>query len=124
MAATRRGFGGFPASSPSGALPLAALLLLGGSPAASLAASDPAPATTPAWMAPDTSDVTADPTLEGKVIREIHISSRNIFDPLPTGALRPIGHVANKLHVRTRQQTVRDQFILRPGEAWTADRGR
>ena len=75
-------------------------------------------------MAPDTTRVTDVPALEGLPIRNIEITSRNIFDPLPTGALRPIGRMANKLHVRTRKQTVRDQLILRPDERWTTDRGR
>jgi hypothetical protein len=118
MLASRRGDGGIPGSSGRAPLSLGALLLIGALPIA--AAADPAGE--PTWMAPDTSSVTEDPALEGLPIRSIDITSRNIFDPVPKGALRPLCLAANKLHIRTRAQTVRDQLILTPDSRWTSDR--
>src|SRR5262245_52240701 len=61
---------------------------------------------------------------EGRPIRRIRIEARNIFDPLPQGALRPVCRLANRVHVRTRDGTIRDQLLLREGQPWTQERSR
>jgi len=119
MLANRRGLGGLSGASAAGLISLVALCLLG--PLSIAAAAEPY--ADPAWMAIDSSRVTENPALEGLPIRSIDVQSRNIFDPVPKGALRPICLAANKLHIRTRQQTVRDQLILTPGSRWSSYRG-
>jgi hypothetical protein len=61
---------------------------------------------------------------EGLPIRRIVLQPHNIFEPLPSGPLRPVYRLANRLHVRTRESTVRDQLLLREGQVWTAERSR
>ena len=82
-----------------------------------LRAVPPRPA---AVIAPDTStgDLAA---LEGRPIRSVHIAARNIFDPLPEGRLRGAYRLANLLHVRTRESTVRELLLLEAGDRWTAE---
>ena len=46
---------------------------------------------------------------EGRPIARIDVHAHNIFDPLPPGRLAPVLDLANTLHVRTREQTVRAQ---------------
>ena len=60
---------------------------------------------------------------DGLPIARIEILPRNIFDPLPPGRLAPVLDLANRLHVRTREQTVRAQLLMRPGERWSDERG-
>src|SRR6185369_2155891 len=45
-----------------------------------------------------------------------------IFDPVPDSRFSPVYSGANRLHVRTRQATVRSQMLIAPGQIWTADR--
>src|SRR5689334_20671027 len=59
---------------------------------------------------------------EGAIIRRIDIRCMSIFDPVPEGRFSPVYSGANKLHVRTRQATVRSQLLIAPGQVWTADR--
>jgi hypothetical protein len=82
-------------------------------------------------QAPDTLTVTyapADSTApeapapalaEGRVVRRITVESRDIFDPLPEGRLRPAYSLANRLHVHTRPSTVKASLVVRPGERWS-----
>lgn len=56
---------------------------------------------------------------EGRVVRAITVRSRDIFDPLPEGALRPAYGLANRLHVHTRPSTVRAALVFRPGDRWS-----
>lgn len=66
-------------------------------------------------------DVTPDSIgydVEGLPIARIEIVAHNIYDPLPTGRLRGLYRVANSLHVRTRESTVRDYLTFRPGEPY------
>src|SRR2546428_3421737 len=60
---------------------------------------------------------------EGLPIARIDVQARNIFDPLPDGRLAPLFALANRLHIRTREQTVREQLVLRPGDPWSDARG-
>jgi surface antigen Omp85-like protein len=63
-------------------------------------------------------------TTEGLPIRRVEIHARNIYDPLPTGRLRPVYRLANTLHVRTRQSTIRHLLLFEPGDRWQDARGR
>ena len=59
---------------------------------------------------------------EGATIRRVDIRCLDIFDPVPASAFSPVYSGANKMHVRTRQATVRSQILIAPGQIWTADR--
>ena len=59
---------------------------------------------------------------EGATIRRVDIHCLDIFDPVPEGSFSPVYSGANKLHVRTREATVRSQILIAPGQVWTADR--
>jgi hypothetical protein len=72
-------------------------------------------------VAPDSSAGNLD-ALEGHRIRRIDIAARNIFDPLPHGRLRGAYRLANALHIRTRESTVRELLLLQRGDLWTAER--
>jgi hypothetical protein len=56
---------------------------------------------------------------EGLPIARIDIQPKNIFDPLPEGRLRPILNLVNRLHIRTRASTVREQLLFESGDPWT-----
>jgi hypothetical protein len=75
-------------------------------------------------QASDSAAVTALPAVEGMPISRIGIETRGIFDPLPPGWLAPLYRLADKLHVRTRQATVRNQLLIVPGEPWSEDHAR
>ena len=72
-----------------------------------------------AIVAPDTSGGNF-AALEGHTIRRVDVAARNIFEPLPESPLRPIYRLADILHVRTREGTVRALLLLEPGDVWTA----
>ena len=59
---------------------------------------------------------------EGATIRRVDIRCMSIFDPVPEGRFSPVYSSANRLHVRTRQATVRSQLLIAPGQVWTADK--
>jgi hypothetical protein len=59
---------------------------------------------------------------EGATIRKVDIRCHDIFDPVPEGTFSPVYSGANRLHVRTREATVRSQILIAPGQVWTADR--
>ena len=54
-----------------------------------------------------------------RIVRRITVESRDIFDPLPEGRLRPAYSLANRLHVHTRPSTVKASLVVRPGELWS-----
>jgi hypothetical protein len=60
----------------------------------------------------------------GLPIRQVVIEPHNIFDPLPPGRLRPFYRLANRLHVRTRSRTIREQLLFAPGDLWDDEVGR
>lgn len=62
--------------------------------------------------------------VEGLPIKSIVLEPRNIFDPLPENAISGLYRVANRLHVRTREGTLRQQLIFEPGDRWRARLGR
>ncbi len=63
-------------------------------------------------------------SLEGRPIARVEVHPRNIFDPVPDGRLAPLFSLANRLHIRSRAMTVREQLLFRPGDAWSYARGR
>jgi hypothetical protein len=58
----------------------------------------------------------------GDPIGALQVVTRNIYDPLPPGPLEWAYRLANRLHIRTRPDVVRHQFLLRPGDPWNPDR--
>lgn len=61
-------------------------------------------------------------SLEGRIVRSVEIDAREIFDPVPPGPLSGFYALANRLHVRTRESTIRSALVLRPGDLWTRER--
>ena len=59
---------------------------------------------------------------EGAVVRRVDVHCLDIFDPVPAGRFSSIYRGANKLHVRTRSNTVRSLLLVTPRQLWTADR--
>jgi hypothetical protein len=59
--------------------------------------------------------------LEGATIRRVEVRSLDIFDPIPPGRFAAVYRTANRLHVRTRESTVRAQLLFGHGQIWTAD---
>ena len=59
---------------------------------------------------------------EGAIIRRVDIRCLDIFDPVPETRFSSMYTGANRLHVRTREATVRSQILIAPGQIWTADR--
>ena len=62
-------------------------------------------------------------SLEGLPIARIEIHARTIFDPLPPGRLSHLYEAANRLHIRTREKTIRDQLLMTPRQPWFVARG-
>lgn len=60
--------------------------------------------------------------LEGATIRKVEVRNLDIFEPVPPGRFAAVYRIANRLHVRTRQSTVRAQILVAPGDIWSADR--
>lgn len=86
-----------------------------------LAVTEPPAHSTPLEAVPhDTApEVAARHPLEGRIVRRITVQSRDIFDPLPEGRLRPAYSLANRLHVHTRPSTVKASLVVRTGERWS-----
>jgi hypothetical protein len=61
-------------------------------------------------------------SLGGRPIARVEVHARNIFDPVPPGRLAPLFSLANRLHFRTREMTVRAQLLMQPGDAWSQAR--
>ena len=99
---------------------LAALLAAWSGSAAAALPERRAGAGDSAVVVPDTSWVPA--RLEGRPIRTVRVVSREIFDPLPEGRLRGFYRLANRLHARTRESTIRNLLLFEPGDAWTSER--
>ena len=59
---------------------------------------------------------------EGATIRRVDVRCMGIFDPVPEGSFTGVYETANRLHVRTRQATVRSQLLVAAGQVWTADK--
>jgi hypothetical protein len=97
----------------------AATILAAPSPARAI----PAPPDTVAGrpgVAPDTPA----PPPDGLPIRSVLIRTREIFDPLPGGTLRPFYRIVNAIHVKTRPSTIRGQLLFAPGDPWSEARAK
>ena len=72
-------------------------------------------------LPPDTS-LPAPEELEadGAVIGEIRITVGDIFDTSIPGERAWLYRTANKLHIETREETIRDQLLFKPGEPYRA----
>jgi hypothetical protein len=57
---------------------------------------------------------------EGAVIGEIRIAIGDIFDTSIPGERAWLYRTANKLHIETREQTIREQLLFKPGEPYRA----
>ena len=58
---------------------------------------------------------------EGAPIRRVEVSCLDIFDPVPASRFAALYRGVNRLHVRTRQATVRSLLLVAPSQPWTAD---
>ena len=54
----------------------------------------------------------------GAVIGEVHIAVGDVFDTSIEGEDGWLYRTANKLHINTREQVVRDQLLFKPGEPY------
>lgn len=60
--------------------------------------------------------------LEGRPIAAIHLEVGDVFDPVPDGALGPFYRLANRLHLRSREATVRAHIVIERGEPFSRRR--
>ena len=63
-------------------------------------------------------------SLEGLPIARVDVDVHDIFDPAGPGD--PFGgfyRLANMLHIKTRDRTVRQQLLFAPGDRWSEERG-
>ena len=56
--------------------------------------------------------------VEGLPVARIEIVVRNIYDPLPESRLRGVYRLANALHIKTRESTLREYLLFRPGQPY------
>jgi hypothetical protein len=52
----------------------------------------------------------------GARIGEVRVEPRTIFDTEDPQENTPLFHLADRLHIRTRESTIRDQLLIHPGE--------
>jgi outer membrane protein assembly factor BamA len=71
---------------------------------------------------PRPADVPSDEVLEaqGAIIGKIELDVRQIFDERDPRENSGLYHLADQLHVRTRQSTIRAQLLFRPGDRYKA----
>lgn len=103
-------------SRPPGPL-LFTALLCAGLCAGRLAAAEalpPAPAAAPAPAAQEPPP--------GLTVREIHVFTRDIFDPDKPGENRALFRLADRLHRNTRPEVIERQLLLREGDGYSAER--
>jgi hypothetical protein len=62
--------------------------------------------------------VVADSAALGAPISKVHLVVREIFEPVPEGPFSSILRLANTLHVRSRDATVRSHLLFRAGDRW------
>ena len=97
----------------------------------SLAGQDPRGADTAATVIPapaaheasgakrDTTTVRTVGSTEGHPIASVTVTPLNIYEPVPSGRFRSLYRLANRLHVRTRKQTIRNQLLFETGDRWS-----
>jgi len=81
----------------------AAVLVLAASSASARAGSAPAADST---------------SLDGRIVRRVTIEPHSIFDPLPQRA-KTLFALADRVHVVTRERTLRSALVFRPGAPWS-----
>lgn len=55
---------------------------------------------------------------EGLRVGRIEVIPHNIYDPIPPGRLAPLYRATNRLHVRTRSSTIREQMLIETGKPY------
>jgi len=100
-----------------GALTIFAALLAGGAHAAKFTSTERTQI-----QEPRPPDVPSDKVLEaqGATIGKIELDVRQIFDERDPRENSGLYHLADQLHVRTRQSTIRAQLLFRPGDRYEA----
>ena len=86
-------------------------------PADASASFPPVPAATPA---PRPAGIPPDDRLEasGARIGKVLINRKNVFDTTLVEEDRPIFRFANWLHIETRESTIQDKLLFRPGDRY------
>jgi len=116
---------GASAAAARGALIALAALLALPARARAAAADAPAPADSTARRASPADpipDADYGAAAEGRVIREVRIIRRPVFDPDSGSRLAPYEHFGNRLHIMTRRGTVERQLLFGPGDRWSVAR--
>ncbi|HVP14840.1 MAG TPA: hypothetical protein VMS88_04810, partial [Terriglobales bacterium] len=57
--------------------------------------------------------------LEHLRIGKVDVRTDNVYDPSPGAPLASLRRLANRLHVRTRPGTVRNELLFQPGDPWS-----
>jgi outer membrane protein assembly factor BamA len=101
----------------AGALAIFAVLLAGGAHAAKFKSTERTQI-----QEPRPPDVPSDEVLEaqGATIGKIELDVRQIFDERDPRENSGLYHLADQLHVRTKQSTIRAQLLFRPGDRYKA----
>lgn len=87
------------------------------------AAAAAEPASTAGAAAADAPDsLAAAGPADGLPIQRIVFERRSVFDPAPPGAAGTVFRLIDGLHVRTREQTIRQQLLFLPRDPWSRDR--
>jgi outer membrane protein assembly factor BamA len=76
----------------------------------------PPPASEPAGMAPAKIPSFAELEAAGAVIGEIHIVTRNVFDPQDERENNALYRAANAIHIETRPWVIRDKLLFKSGD--------
>ena len=63
-------------------------------------------------------------SLEGRPVGRVTIAPRNIYEPVPPGAIGHLFRIANRLHMRTRPSTIRALLLFDEGDPWSDELGR
>jgi hypothetical protein len=91
------------------------LLLL---PAAGALGAEAEPASAPPATSPIGMPSSAEIEARGAIVGEVHIAIGDVFDTSIEGEDGWLYRTANKLHINTREQVVRDQLLFKPGEPY------
>jgi outer membrane protein assembly factor BamA len=80
--------------------------------------AEPAPPVAPPSESVPAIPPPAELEARGAVIGEVHIAVGDVFDTSIEGEDGWLYRTANKLHINTREQVVRDQLLFKPGEPY------
>lgn len=87
---------------------------------AGLAAANFADAEEPAAAAPSGGLTREALELAGATIRAVHVTVDNVFDPTNPAEDKKLYRWANRVHVRTRDDVIKDVLLFAPGDAFLA----